>query len=158
MENEELITHRLNAQDERLRNNDKKIQNLENEIKVIKEKENDRYNEVSRLNTRLDADSKNTKEIVDRLVGSVDKLVDKIDVMTNNYAEYNATVERRFNQVEKEVTNFINDKKVDTKALSNNSNNSEDTQMSKTAFTSITISVIGVIEVFVRYVAPLFFD
>lgn len=158
MENEELITHRLNAQDEHLKNNDEKLKKLDEEIKSIKEKENDRYIEVSRLNTKLDADSKNTKEIVDRLVGSVDKLVDKIDVMTNNYAEYNATVEKRFNQVEKQVTNFINDKKVNTEALGNNSSKNEDVQMSKTAFTSITISVIGVIEVFVRYVAPLFFD
>lgn len=158
MENEELITHRLNAQDEHLKNNDEKLKKLDEEIKSIKEKENDRYIEVSQLNTRLDADSKNTKEIVDRLVGSVDKLVDKIDVMTDKYSKYNATVEKRFNKVEKEVTNFINDKKVNTEALGNSSNKNEDVQMSKTAFTSITISVIGVIEVFVRYVAPLFFD
>ena len=51
-------------------------------MKILKDKENDRYIEVSKLNAKLDTDSKNTKEVVNRLVESVDKLVDKIDVMT----------------------------------------------------------------------------
>ena len=33
MENEELITHRLNAQDEHLKNNDEKLKKLDEEIK-----------------------------------------------------------------------------------------------------------------------------
>ena len=51
-------------------------------LKILKDKENERYIEVSKLNAKLDTDSKNTKEVVNRLVESVDKLVDKIDVMT----------------------------------------------------------------------------
>ena len=77
-----LIEHRLNAHDERARNQAEKITQLEKELKILKDKENDRYIEVSKLNAKLDTDSKNTKEVVNRLVESVDKLVDKIDVMT----------------------------------------------------------------------------
>ncbi|MCH4482947.1 hypothetical protein MKR37_04360 [Staphylococcus haemolyticus] len=157
MENQKLIEHRLNAHDERAKNQAEKITQLEKELKTLKDKENDRYIEVSRLNAKLDTDSKNTKEVVNRLVESVDKLVDKIDIMTKNYNDYNASVERRFNKVENEVTNFVNSKAVNTQALKSLDDNVDDTMSGKT-FSAITLGVIGVVQVFVQYVAPLLFD
>lgn len=152
-----MIEHRLNAHDERAKNQAEKITQLEKELKTLKDKENDRYIEVSRLNAKLDTDSKNTKEVVNRLVESVDKLVDKIDIMTKNYNDYNASVERRFNKVENEVTNFVNSKAVNTQALKSLDDNVDDTMSGKT-FSAITLGVIGVVQVFVQYVAPLLFD
>lgn len=157
MENQKLIEHRLNAHDERARNQAEKITQLEKELKILKDKENERYIEVSRLNAKLDTDSKNTKEVVNRLVESVDKLVDKIDVMTKNYNDYNASVERRFNKVENDVTNFVNSKTVNAQALKSLDDNVDDTMSGKT-FTTITLGLIGVVQVFVQYVAPLLFD
>ncbi|MDU0485420.1 hypothetical protein [Staphylococcus haemolyticus] len=158
MENQKLIEHRLNAHDERAKNQAEKITQLEKELKTLKDKENERYIEVSRLNAKLDTDSKNTKEVVNRLVESVDKLVDKIDIMTKNYNDYNASVERRFNKVENEVTNFVNGKSVDTQALKSLDENDVDNTMSGKTFSAITLAVIGVVQVFVQYVAPLLFD
>lgn len=157
MENQKLIEHRLNAHDERARNQAEKITQLEKELKILKDKENERYIEVSRLNAKLDTDSKNTKEVVNRLVESVDKLVDKIDVMTKNYNDYNASVERRFSKVENDVTNFVNSKTVNAQALKSLDDNVDDTMSGKT-FTTITLGLIGVVQVFVQYVAPLLFD
>ncbi|MEB5827105.1 hypothetical protein MXE62_02730 [Staphylococcus haemolyticus] len=157
MENQKLIEHRLNAHDERAKNQAEKITQLEKELKTLKDKENERYIEVSRLNAKLDTDSKNTKEVVNRLVESVDKLVDKIDIMTKNYNDYNASVERRFNKVENEITNFVNSKAVNTQALKSLDDNVDDTMSGKT-FSAITLGVIGVVQVFVQYVAPLLFD
>lgn len=157
MENQKLIEHRLNAHDERAKNQAEKITQLEKELKILKDKENERYIEVSRLNAKLDTDSKNTKEVVNRLVESVDKLVDKIDQMTKNYNDYNASVERRFNKVENEVTNFVNSKTVNTQALKSLDDNVDDTMSGKT-FSAITLGLIGVVQVFVQYVAPLLFD
>lgn len=157
MENQKLIEHRLNAHDERAKNQAEKITQLEKDLKTLKDKENERYIEVSRLNAKLDTDSKNTKEVVNRLVESVDKLVDKIDIMTKNYNDYNASVERRFNKVENEVTNFVNSKAVNTQALKSLDDNVDDTMSGKT-FSAITLGVIGVVQVFVQYVAPLLFD
>lgn len=157
MENQKLIEHRLNAHDERAKNQAEKITQLEKELKVLKDKENDRYIEVSKLNAKLDTDSKNTKEVVNRLVESVDKLVDKIDQMTKNYNDYNASIERRFNKVENEVTNFVNSKPVNTQALKSLDDNVDDTMSGKT-FSTITLGLIGVVQVFVQYVAPLLFD
>ncbi|AVH47470.1 hypothetical protein CWR44_09725 [Staphylococcus haemolyticus] len=157
MENQKLIEHRLNAHDERARNQAEKITQLEKELKILKDKENDRYIEVSKLNAKLDTDSKNTKEVVNRLVESVDKLVDKIDVMTKNYNDYNASVERRFSKVENDVTNFVNSKTVNAQALKSLDDNVDDTMSGKT-FTTITLGLIGVVQVFVQYVAPLLFD
>ncbi len=157
MENQKLIEHRLNAHDERAKNQAEKITQLEKELKILKDKENERYIEVSRLNAKLDTDSKNTKEVVNRLVESVDKLVDKIDIMTKNYNDYNASVERRFNKVENEVTNFVNSKSVDTHALKSLDDNVDNTMSGKT-FSAITLGLIGVVQVFVQYVAPLLFD
>ncbi|MEB7460167.1 hypothetical protein [Staphylococcus borealis] len=157
MENQKLIEHRLNAHDERAKNQAEKITQLEKELKILKDKENERYIEVSRLNAKLDTDSKNTKEVVNRLVESVDKLVDKIDLMTKNYNDYNASVERRFNKVENEVTNFVNSKLVKTQALKSLDDNVDDTMSGKT-FSAITLGLIGVVQVFVQYVAPLLFD
>lgn len=157
MENQKLIEHRLNAHDERARNQAEKITQLEKELKILKDKENDRYIEVSKLNAKLDTDSKNTKEVVNRLVESVDKLVDKIDVMTKNYNDYNASVERRFSKVENDVTNFVNNKTVNAQALKSLDDNVDDTMSGKT-FTTITLGLIGVVQVFVQYVAPLLFD
>lgn len=157
MENQKLIEHRLNAHDERAKNQAEKITQLEKELKILKDKENERYIEVSRLNAKLDTDSKNTKEVVNRLVESVDKLVDKIDQMTKNYNDYNASVERRFNKVENEVTNFVNSKTVNTQALKSLDDNVDDTMSGKT-FSAIALGLIGVVQVFVQYVAPLFFD
>ncbi|UUY76936.1 hypothetical protein NUT37_03670 [Staphylococcus haemolyticus] len=157
MENQKLIEHRLNAHDERAKNQAEKITQLEKELKTLKDKENERYIEVSRLNAKLDTDSKNTKEVVNRLVESVDKLVDKIDIMTKNYNDYNASVERRFNKVENEVTNFVNSKAVNTQALKSLDDNVDNTMSGKT-FSAITLGVIGVVQVFVQYVAPLLFD
>lgn len=157
MENQKLIEHRLNAHDERAKNQAEKITQLEKELKILKDKENDRYIEVSKLNAKLDTDSKNTKEVVNRLVESVDKLVDKIDIMTKNYNDYNASVERRFNKVENEVTNFVNSKSVNTQALKSLDDNVDDTMSGKT-FSAITLGLIGVVQVFVQYVAPLLFD
>lgn len=152
-----MIEHRLNAHDERARNQAEKITQLEKELKILKDKENERYIEVSRLNAKLDTDSKNTKEVVNRLVESVDKLVDKIDVMTKNYNDYNASVERRFSKVENDVTNFVNSKTVNAQALKSLDDNVDDTMSGKT-FTTITLGLIGVVQVFVQYVAPLLFD
>lgn len=152
-----MIEHRLNAHDERAKNQAEKITQLEKELKTLKDKENERYIEVSRLNAKLDTDSKNTKEVVNRLVESVDKLVDKIDIMTKNYNDYNASVERRFNKVENEITNFVNSKAVNTQALKSLDDNVDDTMSGKT-FSAITLGVIGVVQVFVQYVAPLLFD
>lgn len=152
-----MIEHRLNAHDERAKNQAEKITQLEKELKTLKDKENDRYIEVSRLNAKLDTDSKNTKEVVNRLVESVDKLVDKIDVMTKNYNDYNASVERRFSKVENDVTNFVNSKTVNAQALKSLDDNVDDTMSGKT-FTTITLGLIGVVQVFVQYVAPLLFD
>lgn len=152
-----MIEHRLNAHDERAKNQAEKITQLEKELKTLKDKENERYIEVSRLNAKLDTDSKNTKEVVNRLVESVDKLVDKIDIMTKNYNDYNASVERRFNKVENEVTNFVNSKAVNTQALKSLDDNVDNTMSGKT-FSAITLGVIGVVQVFVQYVAPLLFD
>ncbi len=157
MENQKLIEHRLNSHDERARNQAEKITQLEKELKILKDKENERYIEVSRLNAKLDTDSKNTKEVVNRLVESVDKLVDKIDVMTKNYNDYNASVERRFSKVENDVTNFVNSKTVNAQALKSLDDNVDDTMSGKT-FTTITLGLIGVVQVFVQYVAPLLFD
>lgn len=157
MENQKLIEHRLNAHDERAKNQAEKITQLEKELKILKDKENERYIEVSRLNAKLDTDSKNTKEVVNRLVESVDKLVDKIDVMTKNYNDYNASVERRFSKVENDVTNFVNSKTVNAQALKSLDDNVDDTMSGKT-FTTITLGLIGVVQVFVQYVAPLLFD
>lgn len=157
MENQKLIEHRLNAHDERAKNQAEKITQLEKELKILKDKENERYIEVSRLNAKLDTDSKNTKEVVNRLVESVDKLVDKIDQMTKNYNDYNASVERRFNKVENEVTNFVNSKTVNTQALKSLDDNVDDTMSGKT-FSAIALGLIGVVQVFVQYVAPLLFD
>lgn len=157
MENQKLIEHRLNAHDECAKNQAEKITQLEKELKILKDKENERYIEVSRLNAKLDTDSKNTKEVVNRLVESVDKLVDKIDQMTKNYNDYNASVERRFNKVENEVTNFVNSKTVNTQALKSLDDNVDDTMSGKT-FSAIALGLIGVVQVFVQYVAPLFFD
>ncbi|KAA2278112.1 MULTISPECIES: hypothetical protein [unclassified Staphylococcus] len=158
MENQKLIEHRLNAHDERAKNQAEKITQLEKELKTLKDKENERYIEVSRLNAKLDTDSKNTKEVVNRLVESVDKLVDKIDIMTKNYNDYNASVERRFNKVENEVTNFVNSKAVNTQALKSLDENDVDNTMSGKTFSAITLGLIGVVQVFVQYVAPLLFD
>ncbi|MFW3515849.1 hypothetical protein [Staphylococcus caprae] len=155
MENQKLIEHRLNAHDERARNQEKQITEIESELKKLKERENDRYIEMSKLNAKLDTDTKNTKEVVDRLVNSVEKLVVKIDDMTKNYSEYSSVVERRFSKVENRVSNILNDKEVKANTL--NSIEDEGKTMGKATFTTITISIIGVIEVFVRYVAPLFF-
>ncbi|POA05589.1 hypothetical protein [Staphylococcus caprae] len=155
MENQKLIEHRLNAHDERARNQENQITEIESELKKLKERENDRYIEMSKLNAKLDTDTKNTKEVVDRLVNSVEKLVVKIDDMTKNYSEYSSVVERRFNKVENRVSNILNDKEVKANTL--NSIEDEGKTMGKATFTTITISIIGVIEVFVRYVAPLFF-
>lgn len=152
-----MIEHRLNAHDERAKNQAEKITQLEKELKILKDKENERYIEVSRLNAKLDTDSKNTKEVVNRLVESVDKLVDKIDVMTKNYNDYNASVERRFSKVENDVTNFVNSKTVNAQALKSLDDNVDDTMSGKT-FTTITLGLIGVVQVFVQYVAPLLFD
>lgn len=155
MENQKLIEHRLNAHDERARNQEKQITEIESELKKLKERENDRYIEMSKLNAKLDTDTKNIKEVVDRLVNSVEKLVVKIDDMTKNYSEYSSVVERRFSKVENRVSNILNDKEVKANTL--NSIEDEGKTMGKATFTTITISIIGVIEVFVRYVAPLFF-
>ncbi|EGS40347.1 hypothetical protein KZA27_05160 [Staphylococcus capitis] len=155
MENQKLIEHRLNAHDERARNQEKQITEIESELKKLKERENDRYIEMSKMNAKLDTDTKNTKEVVDRLVNSVEKLVVKIDDMTKNYSEYSSVVERRFSKVENRVSNILNDKEVKANTL--NSIEDEGKTMGKATFTTITISIIGVIEVFVRYVAPLFF-
>ncbi|MBF2239430.1 MULTISPECIES: hypothetical protein [Staphylococcus] len=155
MENQKLIEHRLNAHDERARNQEKQITEIESELKKLKERENDRYIEMSKMNAKLDTDTKNTKEVVDRLVNSVEKLVLKIDDMTKNYSEYSSVVERRFSKVENRVSNILNDKEVKANTL--NSIEDEGKTMGKATFTTITISIIGVIEVFVRYVAPLFF-
>lgn len=155
MENQKLIEHRLNAHDERARNQENQITEIESELKKLKERENDRYIEMSKLNAKLDTDTKNTKEVVDRLVNSVEKLVVKIDDMTKNYSEYSSVVERRFSKVENRVSNILNDKEVKVNTL--NSIEDEGKTMGKATFTTITISIIGVIEVFVRYVAPLFF-
>ena len=154
MENQKLIEHRLNAHDERARNQEKQITEIESELKKLKERENDRYIEMSKMNAKLDTDTKNTKEVVDRLVNSVEKLVVKIDDMTKNYSEYSSVVERRFSKVENRVSNILNDKEVKANTL--NSIEDEGKTMGKATFTTITISIIGVIEVFVRYVAPLF--
>ncbi|MCI2955649.1 hypothetical protein FH178_10640 [Staphylococcus caprae] len=155
MENQKLIEHRLNAHDERARNQANQITEIESELKKLKERENDRYIEMSKMNAKLDTDTKNTKEVVDRLVNSVEKLVVKIDDMTKNYSEYSSVVERRFSKVENRVSNILNDKEVKVNTL--NSIEDEGKTMGKATFTTITISIIGVIEVFVRYVAPLFF-
>ena len=155
MENQKLIEHRLNAHDERARNQEKQITEIESELKKLKERENDRYIEMSKMNAKLDTDTKNTKEVVDRLVNSVEKLVVKIDDMTKNYSEYSSVVERRFSKVENRVSNILNDKEVKANTL--NSIEDEGKTMGKATFTTITISIIGVIEVFVRYVAPLLF-
>lgn len=155
MENQKLIEHRLNAHDERARNQENQITEIESELKKLKERENDRYIEMSKLNAKLDTGTKNTKEVVDRLVNSVEKLVVKIDDMTKNYSEYSSVVERRFSKVENRVSNILNDKEVKANTL--NSIEDEGKTMGKATFTTITISIIGVIEVFVRYVAPLFF-
>ena len=155
MENQKLIEHRLNAHDERARNQEKQITEIESELKKLKERENDRYIEMTKMNAKLDTDTKNTKEVVDRLVNSVEKLVVKIDDMTKNYSEYSSVVERRFSKVENRVSNILNDKEVKANTL--NSIEDEGKTMGKATFTTITISIIGVIEVFVRYVAPLFF-
>ncbi len=155
MENQKLIEHRLNAHDERARNQANQITEIESELKKLKERENDRYIEMSKMNAKLDTDTKNTKEVVDRLVNSVEKLVVKIDDMTKNYSEYSSVVERRFSKVENRVSNILNDKEVKANTL--NSIEDEGKTMGKATFTTITISIIGVIEVFVRYVAPLFF-
>lgn len=155
MENQKLIEHRLNAHDERARNQANQITEIESELKKLKERENDRYIEMSKMNAKLDTDTKNTKEVVDRLVNSVEKLVVKIDDMTKNYSEYSSVVERRFSKVENRVSNILNDKEIKANTL--NSIEDEGKTMGKATFTTITISIIGVIEVFVRYVAPLFF-
>jgi len=158
LENETLIEHRLNAHDENAKKQSHKIDKLEEELKLLKEKENQRYTEITRLNARLDTDSKNTKDTVNRLIDSVDKLVEKIDNMTESYSEYNQSVERRFNKVEKEVFNFINNKRVNKEALKGIDTTDDDKTMSKTAFTTITLAIIAVVEAFVRYVAPVIFQ
>ncbi|MDS0194066.1 MULTISPECIES: hypothetical protein [Staphylococcus] len=158
MENETLIEHRLNTHDENAKNQSQKIDKLEEELKLLKEKENQRYIEITRLNARLDTDSKNTKDTVNRLIDSVDKLVEKIDNMTESYSEYNQSVERRFNKVEKEMFNFINNKRVNKEALKGIDTTDEEKTMSKTAFTTITLAIIAVVETFVRYVAPIIFQ
>lgn len=112
-----LIEHRLNAHDERARNQENQITEIESELKKLKERENDRYIEMSKLNAKLDTDTKNTKEVVDRLVNSVEKLVVKIDDMTKNYSEYSSVVERRFSKVENRVSNILNDKEVKVNTL-----------------------------------------
>ena len=43
-----LIEHRLNAHDERARNQEKQITEIESELKKLKERENDRYIEMSK--------------------------------------------------------------------------------------------------------------
>ena len=59
-----LIEHRLNAHDERARNQEKQITEIESELKKLKERENDRYIEMSKMNAKLDTDTKTLKKLL----------------------------------------------------------------------------------------------
>ncbi|MCY1589840.1 hypothetical protein [Staphylococcus pettenkoferi] len=149
MENEKLTIYRLNELETRVSDHAKKIQSLIDELKELEELHSERYRKITNLNVRLDEGYKTQKETINRLIGSIDKLVNKVDELSDLYRTEQNRIDHKFNDMQSKIDS---DNKI-----SITSETPKDKSIGKTQLGAISVGIIGIIEVFVQYVAPLFF-
>lgn len=149
MENEKLTIYRLNELETRVGDHAKKIQSLIDELKELEELHSERYRKITNLNVRLDEGYKTQKETINRLIGSIDKLVNKVDELSDLYRTEQNRIDNKFSDMQSQLDH---DNKV-----SLTPDKPTDKSIGKTQLGAISVGIIGIIEVFVQYVAPLFF-
>lgn len=160
MENEKLTAHRLNAIERALEVQEKNIDVIENDVKKLNQRTNDRYSEISNLSSRLEENYKNQSNTVNRLLVSIDSLVGEMKETNKTYNEQFKTIDNKLSTLENKVTNlpFTNQSFSKTQSDTNAQETTTDDDSPKLGTISkgaITIGIIGLLETFIRYVAPL---
>lgn len=160
MENEKLTSHRLNAIERALQTQEKNIDVIENDVKKLNQRTNDRYSEISNLSSRLEENYKNQNNTVNRLLSSIDSLVGEMKETNKTYNEQFKTIDNKLGKLENKVTNlpFTNQPFPNTQSNTSVQETTSDEDGAKLGTFSkgaITIGIIGLLETFIRYVAPL---
>lgn len=150
METQKLTEYRLNALEQQIKSHDEKIDDLLKDIQQSQRVHDERYRELSNINTRLDEGHKAQQEKVNEVMKSLGTLIKKIDLLSDDYRHHTLQLEKRFADIQ------INAKKQSESATE--MSDIEDTKpLNKLTKGSITVGIFGIIEVFVQYVAPLLF-
>lgn len=150
METQKLTEYRLNALEQQIKSHDEKINDLLKDIQQSQRVHDERYRELSNINTRLDEGHKAQQEKVNEVMKSLGTLIKKIDLLSDDYRHHTLQLEKRFSDIQ------INAKKQSESATE--MSDIEDTKpLNKLTKGSITVGIFGIIEVFVQYVAPLLF-
>lgn len=150
METQKLTEYRLNALEQQIKSHDEKINDLLKDIQQSQRVHDERYRELSNINTRLDEGHKTQQEKVNEVMKSLGTLISKIDLLSDDYRHQTFQLEKRFSDIQ------ISAKKQSESATE--MSDIEDTKpLNKLTKGSITVGIFGIIEVFVQYVAPLLF-
>lgn len=150
METQKLTEHRLNALEQQIKSHDEKIDDLLKDIQQSQRVHDERYRELSNLNTRLDEGHKAQQEKVNEIINSLGTLISKIDLLSDDYRNHSLQLERRFSEIQTKV-------KKQSESATEMSDIEDTKPLNKLTKGSITVGIFGIIEVFVQYVAPLLF-
>lgn len=158
MENKTITDFRLKLIESRLSEHNEDITKIQEEVKTFTQRSNDRYTEMSKLGTKLEESYKYQYETIQTLITSIDSLIAEMKQTNKIYNEQFINVDRRFNTIEQKFNK--EDGKVNEKSISVNKEDVETNEknLGNTQKGAIVLGIIGLLEVFVRYVAPLFFN
>ena len=88
METQKLTEHRLNALEQQIKSHDEKIDDLLKDIQQSQRVHDERYRELSNINTRLDEGHKAQQEKVNEVMKSLGTLISKIDLLSDDYRNH----------------------------------------------------------------------
>lgn len=159
MEEKTLTEYRLKEIERELKEQETKLSELDKNFKKLSDRHNDRYLEVTKLNTKLEEGYKGQQTTVSRLLTSIDGLISEMKKTNDVFHSRFNDVDTRFNRLENKVGQ-IGVKQTSDEAVASykNSETTNENTLGNTQKGAIVLGIMGVLEVFIRYVAPLFFN
>jgi len=139
------LTDRITDVNKRINTIDGRVEKLDDKVDNIEEKFNDRHTEMVRITTESIAENKASRESINGLVKSLDKLVDEMK-------ETNSVNSKRFERVEDKITkveNAVNDKTLSI------TTNLEEKKMSKGLLGTIITAILVLVGTLAKIIAPL---
>ncbi|HDP5827227.1 hypothetical protein ACWEXK_12115 [Staphylococcus xylosus] len=158
MEEKSLTTYRIKEIEKELEEHGTKIEKIDDNLQNLKQTHNDRYHEISMLSTRLEESHKSQQTTVNRLLNSIDGLVAEMKNTNETFHNRFNSVDNRFNSLEKKVGKLNITRASEVGVVSDTIDKKEVDGLGNTQKGAIVLGIIGLLEVFIRYVAPLFFN
>lgn len=158
MENQNFTNHRIKNLEKVTDEQNIKIGRIDDSVRNLSERENERYIQVSNLGSRLEESYKNQREIVKELTTSINGLVEEMKETNKTHNDQLNQSNDRFTEIEKQIIKLDKDKKFHAVESTGVATEPEGNSLGNTQKGAIVLGILGTLEVFIRYVAPLFFS